>query len=344
MAEEMVGASAAGPRALLARARGARRTLPELRDELFLDLGEVSRKLSRFWVLLLLSATIATAGILVNSTATVIGAMIVAPLGTPIMGMGLAVVTGEARRLGSSAALVAAGALTVIGLAALLSWILPELLPLTTNGQITSRTAPGIIDLIAAIATGFAGAYGLARKDVSDVMPGVAIAISLVPPLAVVGITAAAGEWGSAWGAFLLFASNVVAMVIAGTILFTVYGYHQEARAAPGFRMGPAYMAIGASLLLILIPLAITTTQTAREQQWLDRASAAADPWAAASGYTLSDVNYEGSVLYVTVEGTGTLPPGSELLARLRGQLPTGTPVVIETIEGAKLPIGDVPA
>lgn len=98
MAEETGRASASGPRALLVRAQGARRTLPELRDELFLDQGEVWRKLSRFWVLLLLSATIATAGILVNSTATVIGAMIVAPLGTPIMGMGLAVVTGEARR------------------------------------------------------------------------------------------------------------------------------------------------------------------------------------------------------------------------------------------------------
>lgn len=88
MAEETSGTSADGPRALLTRVAGTRRTLPELRDELFLDTGEVSRKLSRFWVLLMLAATIATAGILTESTATVIGAMIVAPLGTPIMGMG----------------------------------------------------------------------------------------------------------------------------------------------------------------------------------------------------------------------------------------------------------------
>ena len=344
MTEQTGQASAAGPRALLVRARGARRTLPELRDELFLDLGQASRKLSRFWVLLLLSATIATSGILVNSTATVIGAMIVAPLGTPIMGMGLAVVTGEARRLWSAAALVAGGAVTVIMLAALLYRILPELQPLVTNGQITSRTSPGIIDLIAAIATGFAGGYGLARKDVSDVMPGVAIAISLVPPLAVVGITAAAGRWSDAWGAFLLFASNVVAMVIAGTVLFTVYGYHREARASPSFRHRPAYLVIAVSLVLILIPLGITTSQVAREQAWLSHASAVAAPWARAHGYALQDVSFEGSALYVTIEGTGLLPPSPELLSRLRGRLPTGTPVIISTIEGVQVPIGRVPA
>ena len=78
MAEETAG-TADGPRALLTRIAGARRTLPELQDELFLDMGDAARKLSRFWILLGLSATIATAGILTNSTATVIGAMIVAP-------------------------------------------------------------------------------------------------------------------------------------------------------------------------------------------------------------------------------------------------------------------------
>jgi uncharacterized hydrophobic protein (TIGR00271 family) len=344
MAEENAGTPVGGPRGLLTRIAGVRRTLPELQDELFLDLGDVPRKQSRFWILLVLSATIATAGILTNSTATVIGAMIVAPLGTPIMGMGLAVVTGDARRLWGSAALVLSAAAAVVLLAALLAWILPELQPLALNGQVTSRTAPSVIDLIAAIATGFAGAYGLARKDVSDVMPGVAIAISLVPPLAVVGITASAGDWGSAWGAFLLFASNVVAMIVAGTILLTLYGYHREARAAPSFRKRPAYAVIVASLVLILVPLGLTTAQTAREQLWLRRASTAAKPWAAQTGYVVEDLTFEGSELNVMIEGSGPLPPGSQLLAKLRGQLPSGTPVVVNTITGGLLPIGRVPA
>ena len=343
MAGETAGTSADGPWALLTRVAGVRRTLPELQDELFLDMGKAARKLSRFWILLGLSATIATTGILINSTATVIGAMIVAPLGTPIMGIGLAVVIGDGRRLCRSAGLVAGGTAAVILLAAGLSWLLPELQPLATNGQVTARTSPGLIDLITAVATGFAGAYGLARKDVSDVMPGVAIAISLVPPLAVVGITAAAGDWGSAWGAFLLFASNVVAMIVAGTIVLTVYGYHREARRTPGFRRRAAYAVIAACLALILIPLGLTTAQVAREQIWLERASQAAGPWAGQRGYALEDVSFEGSELNIAIEGSGPQPSGSQLLARLRGQLPAGTPVVVDSTTGGLLPIGHVP-
>jgi uncharacterized hydrophobic protein (TIGR00271 family) len=344
MAEEIGTASADGPRALLTRLSGTRRTLPELQDELFLDVGDAARKLSRFWTLLGLAATIATAGILTNSTATVIGAMIVAPLGTPIMGMGLAVVIGDAARLWRSAALVLSGAFGVILLAAFLGWILPELQPLALNGQVTARTSPSVIDLLAAVATGFAGSYGLARKDVSDVMPGVAIAISLVPPLAVVGITAAAGDWASAWGAFLLFASNVVAMIVAGTILLTLYGYHHEAQRTPGFRKRPAYAAIIVSLVLICVPLGLTTAQTAREQLWLSRTSTAARAWAAEGGYVLQDVRFEGSDLHVVIEGSGALPPAPELLGRLHGQVPAGTPVVVNTVTGGLVPIGRVPA
>jgi len=344
MAEQTSGTPADGPRALLTRIAGTRRTLPELQDELFLDVGDVSRKLSRFWILLVLAATIATAGILTESTATVIGAMIVAPLGTPIMGMGLAVVIGDARRLWRSAALVLSGAVVVVLLAAFLAWILPELQSLALNGQVTSRTSPSVIDLLAAVATGFAGAFGLARKDVSDVMPGVAIAISLVPPLAVVGITAAAGDWGSAWGAFLLFASNVVAMVVAGTILLTLYGYHREVQRTSGFHKRRAYVVIAVSLLLILVPLGLTTAQTAREQVWLSRASAAAEAWTAGRGYVLQDVSFDGSDLHVTIEGSGPEPPTSEFLGQLRGQLPAGTPVVVNTVTGGLVLIGRVPA
>ena len=321
-----------------------RRTLPELRATLFLDIGDVGRKMSKFWILLALSATIATAGILTNSTPAVIGAMIVAPLGTPLMGIGLAVVTGNFRRLGRSAALALGGAAAVVVLAAFLAWIFPKLQPLSTNSQVTDRTSPGVIDLVAAVATGVAGSYGLARRDVSDVMPGVAIAISLVPPLAVVGITGSAGDWGSALGAFVLFASNVVAIILAGTVVFTLCGYRRDARKEPDFRRSTAYAVIAASLALILVPLGVTTAQTAREQLWLDRASAVARAWATEHRYALQDVKFEGSQLNVVIEGAGPNPPSAQLLKRLRGQLPAGTAVVLDTINGSMVLIGRVPA
>ena len=97
-----------------------------------------------------------------------------------------------------STALAIGGTITVILVGAFLAWIFPKLQPLADNGQVTGRTSPGVLDLVAAVATGVAGSYGLARRDVSDVMPGVAIAISLVPPLAVVGTTAADGDWNEA--------------------------------------------------------------------------------------------------------------------------------------------------
>jgi uncharacterized hydrophobic protein (TIGR00271 family) len=338
------GRAAADSAPSLGQAATVRRTLPELQDALFLDLGQVHRKMSRFWILLLLSAVIAAAGILADSTATVIGAMIIAPLGTPLMGIALAVVIGRGGRLWRSASLALSGAAAVILVGAFLAWIFPKLQPLADNGQVTARTSPGVIDLIAAVATGVAGAYGMARRDVSDVMPGVAIAISLVPPLAVVGITAADGEWNNALGAFVLFAANVVAVLIAGTIVLTLCGYGRRAQAVPGFRRGAAYAVIATSLLLILVPLGITTAQTAQEQIWLDRAATTARAWAAAAHYALQDVSFQGSQLNVVVEGTGPGPSAAQLLRMLRGQVPADTAVVLDKINGSRELIGHVPS
>ena len=96
-------------------------------------------------------------------------------------------------------------------------------------------------------------------------------------------------------------------------------------------------------LVLILVPLTLTTAQVAREQIWLKRASQAAAPWAGQRGYALEDVSFEGSELNVAIEGSGPPPPGSQLLARLRGQLPAGTPVVVNSTTGGMQPIGHVP-
>ena len=182
---------------------GPHRSLAELQDALFLDLGDVPGKMFRFWVLLVLSAIIATAGVLADSTATVIGAIIIAPLGLPIMGTGLAVVTSDGRRMWTSAALAAGGASVVVLLGAALAWAAPKLQAITANGQVTSRTAPSIIDLIAAIATGFAGSYGLARRDISDIMPGVA-AQTAREQASLNQASAAARPWAAGYGYKLL--------------------------------------------------------------------------------------------------------------------------------------------
>ncbi|MGH3667165.1 MAG: DUF389 domain-containing protein, partial [Acidimicrobiia bacterium] len=145
-----------------------------------------------------------------------------------------------------------------------------------------------------AIATGFAGAFGLARKDVSDVMPGVAIAISLVPPLAVVGITLQAGDPDGAFGALELFASNMLAMIVAGSILFTVYGYANEARELPHFKRYWAYGIVAVATILIAIPLTITTVDTVDNLTIVGDAKVIADDWASGTNATVIAVSFRG--------------------------------------------------
>ena len=173
--------------------------IKRMRDQLFFEGPERSRRLSRFWLLLPLSAVIATAGVVSDSTATVIGAMIVAPLMTPILGIVLAVVLADGANLRRCVLLVLAGAAAVVGISWLLGLIVPYPVVAATNSQVAARVTLQIADLVAALATGAVGSVALARSDISDTLPGVAIAISLVPPLAVVGLTLESGAPASPW-------------------------------------------------------------------------------------------------------------------------------------------------
>ena len=123
--------------------------------------------------------------------------MIIAPLSTPIMGTALSIVKREHT---GGLRFVALGGLLVIAVGVVVALLLPDAYDLTTNGQVTGRTSPGVVDLLAAVATGFAGAIALARRDVAAILPGVAIAISLVPPLGVVGICLGRGAVAMALG------------------------------------------------------------------------------------------------------------------------------------------------
>jgi uncharacterized hydrophobic protein (TIGR00271 family) len=179
---------------------------------------------ARFVTLMTFAAVIATMGVLNDSTAVVIGAMLIAPLMTPLMGIAISVVMGWPSRLTRSALIALAGVVLTIAISYLLTRMAPATFDPTTNGQIVSRSTPTVVDLITATAAGAAGAYGLSRPDVSDALPGVAIAISLVPPLSVIGIAYAEEEWAAGNGALLLFTTNALAIVIMGGVTFVLTG------------------------------------------------------------------------------------------------------------------------
>ena len=175
--------------------------LPAFEAKLFFEGIKRRVDLERFTVLLVLSTIIATYGVIGDSTATVIGAMLIAPLMRPIMATAAALVMGDIKRAVHSLLVVVAGVAGVIGL----SWLLTEVtvtrvISFETNLQLTGRVSPRLIDLYVAVAAGAAGAFALSWDDVADSLPGVAIAIALVPPLCVVGIGLAHGELENALG------------------------------------------------------------------------------------------------------------------------------------------------
>lgn len=179
---------------------------------------------TRFVSLMMLSTAIAVFGILGDSTAVVIGAMLVAPLMFPVLGAAAAIGMGWPRRIVNRALLVAAGSLLAVVLAAAISFAIPGMArPLPA--ELMARTSPNLLDLGIALAAGAAGAYGQVRRHASDVPTGVAVAVALVPPLAVVGITLQLTEWQLALGATLLFLANVVGIVIAASATFLAAGF-----------------------------------------------------------------------------------------------------------------------
>ncbi|QKW21199.1 DUF389 domain-containing protein [Kitasatospora sp. NA04385] len=312
-----------------------RRSVEELREDLDLSAGDVRAKRSAFWTMLVLSAVIAACGVLTDSTATVIGAMIIAPLSTPIMGIALGVVR---RRIGGAGWFVLGGVALVVAVGALASLAVPSGYDLLADGQIAGRTSPGLLDLCAALATGFAGAVALARRDVAAVLPGVAIAISLVPPLVVVGVCAGQGSWWLALGALVLFVSNLLALVFAGMVVFAAIGAGPRAA-------GPrrAYATVGVLFAAVGVLLAASTAGTVLVQLWTSRTSDAAAGWLAGTpGAQVVDVRAHSRTLSVLVRTPAELPPVESLLAALRGQVPDGVPVVVTTTEGRRIEAGRV--
>jgi uncharacterized hydrophobic protein (TIGR00271 family) len=224
-------------------------------DRLF-PTGVPSRQIfTRFVSLMMLSTAIAVLGILADSTAVVIGAMLVAPLMFPVLGGAAAVVMGWPRRVASRAALVAAGSLMAMLLAAVISLIIPGgMAPLPA--ELMARTSPNLLDLGIALAAGAAGAYGQVRRHAAEALTGVAVAVALVPPLAVVGITLQLTEWQLALGAFLLFLANIVGIVIAAAATFIAAGFvpgRNPLKSHPQIVRAISWAAI--ATIIVVIPL-----------------------------------------------------------------------------------------
>ncbi|MBU1661448.1 MAG: TIGR00341 family protein, partial [Chloroflexi bacterium] len=239
--------------------RGLSHLFPRLSVEEQLELREAMSNGAQpgvnYFVLIVLSCIIATLGLLLNSGAVIIGAMLVAPLMSPILAFSLGLVLGDVRLIRLS---IEAG-FKGVALAIIIAVFIGVFSPFKgLTDEIMARTQPTLLDLAVALASGMAGAYALARKDVSAALPGVAIAAALMPPLGAVGLGLSLGNAQVAGGAFLLFITNVGSISLAGAIVFTLLGVRPQTwRAETRRQIWRRLSSLVLLLLVIAVPLAV---------------------------------------------------------------------------------------
>src|SRR5205809_4292681 len=273
--------------------------VPAFEDKVFIEGPQTARRLTNFFTLLLLATVIATYGVLSNSTATVIGAMIVAPLMGPMMATTSAVVMGSLPRALRAFALTVAGIVSVIIFSSLLTFVVPDVtISFTSNGEITSRINPGLLALLTALGAGAAGAFIVSRAEIADALGGVAIAISLVPPLCVVGISLRCGQMSAALGSFLLFMTNFLAILFAGGVVLVIIGLGKSAASNEQLRFRRrGFILFIVCLLLVAIPLSVTAYQNITSIEDNNTATVTVQNWLQGTSYQIDTVNVNGRAI-----------------------------------------------
>ncbi|MEJ2084146.1 MAG: DUF389 domain-containing protein [Acidobacteriota bacterium] len=241
--------------------------LPQLtvaeRSEVYSQMRHSAKATVDFYMLISLASAIAILGLLLNSSAVIIGAMLVAPLMSPILATAQGVVQGNPYLIRRALASTIKGTATSIGVAAGITVLLPQMAP--TN-EILARVEPNLLDLMVAMAAGGAAAYAVSRKSVAAALPGVAISVALVPPLCVVGYGLGSAQLAIGWGALILFLTNLIGIILVGAIIFLLMGF-RPTQVERGSQVRRAAIVASIGLALLVVPLGLTTIKEFREQR-----------------------------------------------------------------------------
>jgi uncharacterized hydrophobic protein (TIGR00271 family) len=306
----------------------ARQSLgPAQLDDLFPEGQAFRRSMITFSVLLALAAFIASFGLYQDSVASIIGAMVVAPLGGAIMAFGGALVTARDRWMLITFVQVVGGALAVIAISFLVSLFMPDLLVLTPS--LAARTSPGILDLGVALAAGAAGAYVAVRRTGTDALPGVAIAVSLVPPLATVGICVELGRANDALGALLLFSTNFAAIVVAACVVFALAGATPDrAMLRERHRMRNGMIVATIALAVIAVPLFVTGIGRGLDAIRTNAGAPVVRSWIGSRDLKVTDWSINGGDVALTLTGPDVPASADDLATSLASTF--GIPVDLD--------------
>ncbi len=180
-----------------------------------------------FFFLIVLSVLMATFGLIAGSEAVVIGSMLLAPIMSPILGLSLGLAMSSHKLIRRSLQTMAKAGLLAVG-AAVLATLLFSFSGYEVNSIILERTAPSLLFFAIAIISGLAVAYTLVQPNLSATLPGIAVAVALMPPLATVGIGLAHLDLGIAAGAAVMFLINVAGIIFASMLAFSLMDVHHK--------------------------------------------------------------------------------------------------------------------
>ncbi|WP_440991793.1 TIGR00341 family protein [Haloarchaeobius baliensis] len=240
------------------------------REELYARAQDLAPATSTFFAFLVLSTVIATTGLLLDSAATIIGAMVVAPLMGPAISASVGAILADSKMTSRGVTLQVTGLLTAILTAAVMGWLLKQTiliapgLDIRTIPQIAERTSPNFLSLFLALGSGIAGSLSIMRGSGSTLV-GVAIAVALVPPAATSGLGIAFGLPGVAIAGSVLVVVNLLAINVSALVLFWLAGFKPlEAGQFEGVRAAVfsriVVLAIGIAVLSIALGLVTWTT------------------------------------------------------------------------------------
>ena len=297
----------------------------EVLDDLFPEDDRLVPYTKRFATLILLSTTIAAFGLIANSAAVVIGAMLVAPLMTPMLALAASLMYAQMKRFAGSLTLIVLGTAGAIAVGWIVARIAGGSLTETSlSSELLARTTPSLLDLGIAVAAGLAGGYVLTHKGAGSSLPGVAIAVALVPPLATVGVAWELGATDEAFGALLLYTTNLVAIVLSASIVIFASGFvpdyvREAARGKIGLRLLPFVLA----LIAIALPLAAHTRAVVEDEAFVREVATAVAVWDPRATIVDVDADRNGgsATVSLTVATTAERQPAWELAKAISDDL-----------------------
>ncbi|MEB3226383.1 MAG: DUF389 domain-containing protein [Synechococcus sp.] len=270
-------------------------------------LVEASWRLN-FVMLTVSSCVIATFGLISNSTAVIIGAMLVAPLMLPLRGLAFAALEGELKLFWRSLYSITGATAIALGL----SWMIGVIVGIPDFGsELTARTQPNLIDLGIAVAAGGISGFAKVRRGISDALAGTAIAVALMPPLCVVGLSLSQGYLNYSRGAFLLYLTNLLGITLACMVVYIIAGY-AEINHALGWTM--------ALTLILLLPLGARFVQLVQQLRLQQSITDQLTTKTVTVGQGVENVRVRVDwtssppVIYVTLQATKEITPRQALL------------------------------